>query len=153
MGRHKTKYNKHRRPDVKSYVEHKCPYCGQKLVFRTAEEMGIKEEDGVNFWACSNYPECDAYVRTNKGTQVPRGTVANKELRELRKNTHAVFNRLYTSGYMTKQDAYVWLKTLMGCTGHSAHIGQFSEYSCKLVIKEANKFIRNNPKYFGGKAG
>ncbi len=110
--------------------------------------MGIETEEGVNFWACSNYPECDAYVRTIKNSQKPRGTVANGELRALRRKTHYVFNKLYTSGYMTKQDAYVWLKKEMGCTMQQAHIGQFTEYNCKLVIKAAGKFMYNNPQHF-----
>lgn len=126
----------------------RCPYCGHKLIFRTAEQMGIKTEEGVNFWACSNYPECDAYVRTLKNSQKPRGTVANSELRGLRQRTHRVFNKLYKSGYMTRDEAYIWLSRIMGCTGQQAHIGQFSEYNCNLVIKEANKFIKNNPQHF-----
>lgn len=148
MGRHKTRTKNYNKKKSKDYKQVRCPYCGQKLVFRTAEEMGIAEEEGINFWACSHYPECDAYVRTKRYSQVPRGTVANGKLRQLRKATHRIFNQLYESGYMTKGDAYLWLSKIMGCTGQQAHIGQFSEYSCQLVIKEAGKLIANNPRYF-----
>lgn len=152
MGRHKARCNtQHRSSKNKKkwdYTQTRCPYCGHKLVFRTAEQMGVDEEEGVNFWACSNYPECDAYVRTNRYSQKPRGTVANGELRQLRRETHKVFNRLYESGYMKKDEAYLWLSKVMGCTRQQTHIGQFSEYTCKIVIEEVNKFIQNNPQYF-----
>ncbi|MDE5994283.1 MAG: DUF3268 family zinc-finger domain-containing protein [Oscillospiraceae bacterium] len=147
MGRHNHSSKNKKKWD---YTQTHCPYCGHKLVFRTAEQMGIDEEDGVNFWACSNYPECDAYVRTNRYSQKPRGTVANGKLRQLRQETHKVFNRLYESGYMKKAEAYLWLGNVMGmgCTRQQVHIGQFSEYACKIVIEEVNKFIQNNPQYF-----
>lgn len=128
----------------KDYAQVRCPYCGQRLIFRTADEMGFKEKEGVNFWVCSHYPECDTYVRTVQYSQKPRGTVADAKLRQLRTETHRVFNQLYESGYMSKDDAYVWLKEVMGCTGKQAHINQFSEYDCQIVIKEAGKYIKNN---------
>lgn len=148
MKRHKAKNKNLNKKKKRDYKQMRCPYCGQRLVFRIAEEMGIAEQEGVNFWACSHYPECDAYVRTNKNSQMPRGTVANGKLRRLRNETHRVFNQLYESGYMTKGDAYLWLSKVMGCTGQQAHIGQFSEFDCQLVIKEVGKFIANNPRYF-----
>lgn len=64
-------------------IQLKCPYCGgnsklidSKLIYGRSYGM---------FYACENYPECDAYVGTHKGTVWPRGTLANEELREYRK--------------------------------------------------------------------
>lgn len=148
MKQHEQKNKNSNKKKKRNNKQIRCPYCGQRLVFRTAEEMGFVEKEGINFWVCSHYPECDAYVRTNRYSQTPRGTVANGKLRRLRNETHRVFNQLYESGYMTKADAYLWLSKIMECTGPQAHIGQFSELECQLVIKEASKFITNNPQHF-----
>ena len=71
----------------------------------------------------SRYPECDAYVRVQPGTAIPLGTLANGELRALRRETHHYFDQLYTSGRMTKQEAYRWLANFLQAPQSQAHIG------------------------------
>lgn len=69
------------------------------------------------------------------------GTVANRELRELRIEAHRQFDKLHKRGYMSKHDAYQWLGGVLGVTAREAHIGQLSMLSCNLVIREAKKQV------------
>lgn len=90
-------------------------------------------------YICSNYPECDAYVRVHPGTNIPVGTMANRRLRELRKQAHREFDKLYKSGTMTKQEAYYWLAYMISAPLSQAHIGYLGEYYCEVVIRESRK--------------
>ena len=92
-------------------------------------------------YVCSHYPECDAYVRTHKGTKIPVGSMANQELRNLRKTAHHYFDQLYKSGYMTKDDAYYWLSSIIDAPMSKAHIGYLSEYYCKEVIEKSKEYL------------
>ena len=92
-------------------------------------------------YVCSHYPECDAYVRVHAGTKIPVGSMANHELRMLRRFAHQYFDRLYRFGYMSKEDAYRWLADLVSAPLSEAHIGHLGEYYCRQVIEESRKII------------
>ena len=109
-------------------------------------------------YVCSNYPECDAYVRTHAGTRIPVGTMANHELRNLRNTAHHYFDQLYESGYMSKQDAYQWLADLIIAPLSEAHIWYLGEYYCKQVIEESRKLLerqkaKTRGRYYTQKGG
>ena len=110
----------------------RCQYCGGTVVLRSA--------DGIN------YPRCDAYVRTHPGTNIPVGTLANRELRTLRNQAHHYFDQLYLSGLMSKQDAYLWLAGLLQVPLSKAHIGFLGEYYCNEVIAESKKLLERRRK-------
>lgn len=97
-------------------------------------------------YVCSNYPRCDAYVRTHPGTNIPVGTLANRELRTLRNQAHHYFDQLYLSGLMSKQDAYLWLAGLLQVPLSKAHIGFLGEYYCNEVIAESKKLLEHRRK-------
>lgn len=119
----------------------RCPYCGSHTIYRSAD--GIYRENTRNemLYVCKNYPRCDSYVRVQPGTRIPLGTVANRELRELRIEAHRQFDKLHKRGYMSKHDAYQWLGGVLGVSAREAHIGQLSMLSCNLVIREAKKQV------------
>lgn len=119
----------------------RCPYCGSHTIYRSAD--GIYRENTRNemLYVCKNYPRCDSYVRVQPGTRIPLGTVANRELRELRIEAHRQFDKLHKRGYMSKHDAYQWLGGVLGVNAREAHIGQLSMLSCNLVIREAKKQV------------
>lgn len=119
----------------------RCPYCGGKVVYRSADGIYHDNKKGAMLYVCSNYPECDAYVRVHAGTNIPVGTLANHELRTLRRTAHHYFDQLFASGYMSKQDAYQWLADLLAAPLSEAHIGHLGEYYCKLVIEESRKIL------------
>ena len=67
--------------------------------------------------------------------------IDNHELRTLRRTAHSYFDRLHTSGLMTKQEAYQWLAHLISAPLSQAHIGFLGEYYCKQVIEESRKML------------
>lgn len=119
----------------------RCPYCGAPVVLRSADGIYKNNERGMMLYVCSNYPKCDAYVRVHAGTNIPVGTLANQELRSLRRTAHNYFDRLYKTGIMSKQDAYLWLSDLLQSPLSEAHIGYLGEYYCKQVIEESRKIL------------
>ncbi len=119
----------------------RCPYCGSHTIYRSADGIYRENTRGEMLYVCKNYPRCDSYVRVQPGTRIPLGTVANRELRELRIEAHRQFDKLHKRGYMSKHDAYQWLGGVLGVTGREAHIGQLSMLSCNLVIREAKKQV------------
>ena len=119
----------------------RCPYCGSHTIYRSADGIYRENSRHEMLYVCKNYPACDAYVRVQRGTTIPLGTVANRELRELRAKAHRQFDKLYKCGYMTKHDAYQWLGELLGVPAKNAHIAQLGVLSCNLVIREATKLL------------
>lgn len=121
----------------------RCPYCGSTVVYKSGKEMFKSCPEGVNYYVCTNYPECDTFIKTMPNSNKPIGTLANKELRMLRRDAHSYFNQLYLSGAMSKEEAYLWLANTLGCPKREAHIGQLREYSCKLIIKESQEHFKH----------
>ncbi len=119
----------------------RCQYCGGSVVLRSADGVYRKNPNHTMLYVCSNYPRCDAYVRTHSGTSIPVGTLANPRLRKLRHQAHYYFNQLYYSGLMSKQEAYLWLTELLQIPPSEAHIGLLGEYYCNEVIKESKKLL------------
>ena len=130
--------HKKKRKGVTNYAP-RCPYCGSTTVYRSATGIYTDNPDDVMLYVCKNYPACDAYIRTQKGTAIPLGQMANGKLRALRTDAHRLFNQLYLKGYMPKQTAYGWLSSVLGVPQEKAHIGQLSELQCELVIRETKK--------------
>ncbi len=128
----------------------RCPYCGASVVYRSADGIYRDNSRGTMLYVCSHYPQCDSYVRVHAGTNIPVGTLANHELRTLRRTAHHYFDQLYQSGMMSKQDAYQWLADLICAPLSEAHIGYLGEYYCKQVIEESRKLLeQRNSKRMG----
>ena len=130
--------SKKKRKGVTNYAP-RCPYCGSTTVYRSATGIYAENPDNVMLYVCKNYPACDAYIRTQKGTAIPIGEMANGKLRALRTDAHRLFNQLYLKGYMPKRTAYVWLSSVLGVPYEKAHIGQLGPLQCELVIREVKK--------------
>ena len=81
----------------------RCPYCGSPVVFRSADGIYRENKEHTMLYVCSRYPECDAYVRVHKGTKTPVGSLADHNLRALRREAHRYFNRLYESGLIPER--------------------------------------------------
>lgn len=119
----------------------KCPYCGAKVVLKDATYIyHTKESRSYGYvWVCSNFPKCDSYVGCHKGTQIPLGRVANKELRKYKSEAHKVFDRFWKSGLVSRKEAYVWLADMLHIKEEDCHIGMFDIDMCKQVISICNK--------------
>ena len=119
----------------------RCPYCGSHVVLRSADGIYRDNRNGSMLYVCANYPRCDAYVRVHEGTKIPVGTLANQDLRALRKKAHDSFDRLYRSGRMSRDEAYGWLASILQAPQSQAHIGHLTEYYCRQVIDESEKLF------------
>ena len=122
----------------------RCPYCGSPVIYRSADGIYHDNRNDTMLYVCSHYPECDSYVRVHAGTKIPVGSLANHELRSLRRTADHYFDQLYECGYMSKQEAYQWLADLIMAPLSEAHIGHLGEYYCKQVIEESRKLLNRN---------
>lgn len=124
----------------------RCPYCGSTVIYRSADGIYQDNSRGAMLYVCSHYPNCDTYVRTHAGTRIPVGSMANRELRLLRKTAHHYFDRLYESGIMSKEDAYYLLAGMIDAPLSQAHIGYLSDYYCKQVIEQCKEYLERYQK-------
>lgn len=71
-----------------------CPYCTLPSVLRDQGDVyGPRYAGRGNLWVCCNYPDCDAYVGVSTGPEpIPTGTLANAELRRLRKRLRSHYD-------------------------------------------------------------
>ena len=119
-----------------------CPYGGAQAYLRPASVIyGGHAVPGAKLYVCGNYPACDSYVAAHRSTQLPMGTLANKNLRRERQAAHAAFNQLWKSGLMTKRQAYLWLQAKLDLPECEAHIAKFSEGRCHLVVDLCEHFF------------
>jgi len=125
----------------KTAAPDKCSYCGSPVILRSASGIYKENKNDTMLYVCSKYPQCDAYIRTHPGTDIPVGSMANHELRTLRRSAHKAFDRIHYSGIMSKDDAYHWLAALLQSPHSQAHIGHLGEYYCELVISESKKLF------------
>lgn len=104
----------------------RCPYDGGRvLTVHSSHIYGEHAPDYGLMKACENYPECDAYGRT---------TVANKELRELRKECHRRFDPIWQSGRKSRNAAYLWMGRQLKLSRQDAHISLLDADQCRALL-------------------
>lgn len=104
----------------------KCPDCGG--------DMKLTSAGRGRFYGCLLWPECRGTHSAHKdGT--PMGIPADQETRILRRTAHAVFDRLWSSGHMSRTDAYTWMGGALNLEPDEAHIGRFDRVACKRLIE------------------
>lgn len=87
-----------------------CPYCGRVAKYVDSSVIYYGHSYGMAY-LCR---PCNAYVGVHSGTDRPKGSLANAELRGWRKATHARFDPLWQDGPFKKRNAaYRWLSEQM----------------------------------------
>ena len=119
----------------------RCQYCGSRAHRRPDSVVRGKWARGVKLYICDRYPACDAYVGVHKDTGKPYGTLANKALRNKRRQAHEIFDVLWKSGMMSKAQAYVWMQDWFALKEEEAHIGMFTEEMCDALIEACESFL------------
>ena len=113
-----------------------CRHCGGKV-----EPVHHTEIYPVAFgewpWSylCRN---CGACVGMHPYTNLPLGTLANKQQREARNSVKKLFNAIWIDApdrRAARTQAYVWLASKMGLTEATCHFGLFDEAHCKAAKK------------------
>lgn len=112
-------------------VQVTCSYCHGDAVFLSSKEF-YGRDYGTNVWFCR---PCEAYVGTNGNTAIPLGTLAKKELRELRKQTHKLIDVYWKEKRMTRTEMYKRIQKIMGLTEDEAHVGKFNMEQCQTLMK------------------
>lgn len=129
---------------IKTTLTPICPYCSNHSIFIESKKI----------YRCN---PCDAQVGVHKHNNKPLGTLANRELREARKQAHAHFDPLWIykikrdsiSSSKARKSAYLWLSQKMGVDYDKCHIGEFDIEQCNLVIMFCKPYIKNAMKQIG----
>ncbi|MNP36420.1 hypothetical protein D3C76_1298080 [compost metagenome] len=100
-----------------------CPYCSSSVVFTSNAEVYGKEYGNGRCYKCTS---CDAYVGVHTGTDIPLGRLANRELRELKKKCHTLFDPVWKLNKNIKREqAYGRLANVLGIPHAECHFGWF----------------------------
>jgi len=118
----------------------KCPYCRSQALLRPASVVHECAAPGEEVYVCARYPVCNAYVSAHRDSHLPMGTLADRSLRQKRRQAHIALNQLWEQGLMTRKEAYRWLQVQLGLPESEAHIGHFSEFRCEQVIRLCSRF-------------
>ena len=106
-----------------------CPKCNKE-----APWVENKEKYGRNFgksFMCYFCKPCGTYVGCHENTRRPLGTMADKELMQLRMKAHATIDPLWKDGKMKRKEVYKLLKEKFG---REIHIGESDIETCKKII-------------------
>lgn len=103
-----------------------CPYCGGpvRLVENSEIYRGRSYGDWPYAYRCG---PCDARVGLHPGTDLPLGTLANAELRSLRVEAKAQWQRVVQGRGWGRSQGYKWLAEEMGIPAAECHFGHFDE--------------------------
>lgn len=114
-----------------------CPYCGAKARLVKAKEIyGAKAVEPEEWmYACRNFKNgCDAYVSTHHGTTIPKGTLANSELRHQRIKVHQRIDQVIKTG-LGKSMVYDMLCDHFSLPLRQFHVGNSDLYNCAEAVK------------------
>jgi hypothetical protein len=106
----------------------KCPYCGKEA--KWCENKVVYGKNYGKSYMCYYCADCDAYVGCHNNTTEPLGTMANKELRELRVKCHELFDRFWQDKKMTRKEAYKLLEEKTGIK----HIAWTTKEECEKIV-------------------
>lgn len=106
-----------------------CPYCGRPAEWvPNAEVYGRPYGASYMIWLCR---PCEAWVGCHKNTREPKGTLAKKELRDLRIAAHDHIDPLWRDGRYQRRQVYAALNRWFG---QIIHIGESDEDMCKRIL-------------------
>lgn len=107
-----------------------CPYCMKDTVVVDSAVV----YHGRSYGPIHYCEPCRAWVGCHKGTTTALGRLANAELREWKKATHAVFDPIWKNGQCGRGELYKWLATRMDLPIEHTHVGMFDVAQCRPAI-------------------
>lgn len=117
----------------------KCPYCGQAAKLIDSKDYYSSGKSYGLMYICR---PCDATVGVHPGTNKPKGTLANKELRGLRMQCHKAFDGMKKARGMRRGTAYKYLSVLMDIDQKDCHVGMFRELECSLMLEKVEEDLK-----------
>ena len=116
-----------------------CPYCKSSTKIISETEVYGREYKGRKLIACINFPKCDSYVGTHDdGTAL--GRLANKNLRNRKKQAHFWFDKIWQEKYLERGELYQELSEFLDLPPEYTHVGMFSETTCIKTENWAKKY-------------
>lgn len=115
-----------------------CPYCGSRAVLSTYREVyGLDATDpDEKIYVCRNFRKgCNSYVRTQKGTDIPLGVMADAKLRNMRIHAHRRISEIVDKKIMDKRSVYHYLESSFGFAPGTFHLAASGEYYCMETIR------------------
>lgn len=119
-----------------------CPYCNKPSKFVDSIIIYKARSYGM-IYHCA---DCDAYCGVHKGTDKSLGRLANKELREAKKQAHYFFDMIWKEPLklIPRSEAYGYLSRWMSLPPELTHIGMFDVAQCKDVAEFAKQKLNDN---------
>lgn len=111
-----------------------CTYCNKEAIW--CENKEIYWRNYGKSYMCYYCKDCDAYVWCHNNSKKPLWTIANKELRQLRKKAHRLFDPLWKEWTMSRGKAY---RILDKEFWKEIHIGESDNDMCKNIINFLKK--------------
>lgn len=104
-------------------IPKECPYCKSEVIKTTNDKIyGKKYGNGMCFM-CTG---CDSYVGCHDDGR-PLGIIANKELRDLKRKAHSLFDPYWKTGKMKRKSAYRKLARQLEIPVNDCHFGHFNK--------------------------
>lgn len=114
----KHKYARYPIPEI-------CIYCGDKVGLVSNATVYGKEYGNGKCYKCES---CDSYVGVHPDLKTPLGILANKELRELKKKAHFLFDPIWNKkDGISRTGAYNRLAIKLGIPTEQCHFGWFDK--------------------------
>lgn len=115
-------------PDALPPPDH-CRYCGGVVELCNNSEVygGRSFGDWPYCYLCR---ACGAYVGLHPDTDLPLGTLADRDLRTKRKEGKTAFYALIKKKNWKRDDAYAWLSETLGVQPSQCHWGMFEAEHC-----------------------
>lgn len=115
-----------------------CPYCGAIPELIDSAEI----YNGTSYGLMYICRPCNAYVSCHRGTQTPKGRLANEELRQLKIQAHLVFDIIWREKYKRgRHQAYYWLSKQLNRPFDFTHIGMMDEETCRRTIEVCEQYL------------
>lgn len=110
-----------------------CPYCEGRVTLTTNNEVyGRLCGDWPYVYLCR---VCDAYVGLHPDTDLPLGTLADRQLREARKRAKGLWQVISRARNWSRDQAYQWLAQAMGISRRECHFGHFDLDRAQQALK------------------
>ena len=118
-----------------------CNICGEMdiAIVNNKDIYGREYGDWPWVYLCRC---CGSTVGMHPFTNIPLGTLANKETRGARKLCKAPFELLHKNGLMTRDHAYTQLANKLGIKKEECHFGWFDAAICLKAKNAAEEIIR-----------
>lgn len=111
-----------------------CPACGSIMVLRETEVFKTRDNQPKKFYGCSRFPDCKEVHNAHPNGE-PLGIPGDKEIRQLRKEVHAIANSIWEwTDKAERRKMYQWLR-------HNTASGHISKMLKKELIETGAKLI------------